>query len=290
MRPERISASSRFYTNYPGGAFSPVEMIDYFHKVGFRAVDFDIETVPAMGDNWKRILSEMAEEAAKKDVSLEMGHLPFHSILREDGTKDREQFHRNMLLCIEAAGYIGIKHAVIHPKGDPKGSRDLYEQDLAKNIEYMTPYVELAQKVGVKLAFENMRSPLEADGFHRNFSTADELIPLCDHFGQGICWDFGHARMVYRDQLPPLRKLGHRLKATHVQESNDTDDNHYLPFIRGNLPWEQIRPLLKEIDYQGDFTYEVHGFFANIPDELRIRAGKFAFEVGQYLIGLYDKA
>ena len=28
--------------------------------------DFDIETVPAMGDDWKRILTEMAEEAAKK--------------------------------------------------------------------------------------------------------------------------------------------------------------------------------------------------------------------------------
>jgi hypothetical protein len=49
-------------------------------------------------------------------------------------------------------------------------------------------------------------------------------------------------------------------------------------------------PLLKEIDYQGDFTYEIHGFFAGIPDELRIRAGKFAYEVGQYLIGLYDRA
>ena len=137
MRPTRISASSRFYTNYPGGAFTPVEMIDYFHEVGFRAVDFDIETVPAMGDDWKRILTEMAEEAAKKDVLLEMGHLPFHSILREDGSKDREQFHRNMLHCIEAAGYIGIKHAVIHPKGDQKGSRDLFEQDLALNIEYI---------------------------------------------------------------------------------------------------------------------------------------------------------
>ena len=57
MRPTRISASSRFYTNYPGGAFSPVEMIGYFHEVGFRAVDFDIETVPAMGDEWKRILT-----------------------------------------------------------------------------------------------------------------------------------------------------------------------------------------------------------------------------------------
>ena len=99
----------------------------------------------------------------------------------------------NMLHCIEAAGYIGIKHAVIHPKGDHRDSHENYDKELTRNIEYMTPYVEQAEKYGVKLAFENMRSPLEAEGFHRNFSTADELIPLADHFGHGICWDFGHA-------------------------------------------------------------------------------------------------
>ena len=153
MKPTRISASSRFYTNYPGGVFSPVEMIRYFHAVGFHAVDFDIETVPAMGDDWKRILTEMAEEAAKCDVSLEMGHLPFHSVLREDGTKDREAFHRNMLHCIEAAGYIGIKHAVIHPKGDQRDSRENYDRELARNIEYMTPYVEQAERFVVAYIF-----------------------------------------------------------------------------------------------------------------------------------------
>lgn len=281
MRPERISASSRFYTNYPGGAFRPVEMIDYFHEVGFRAVDFDIETVPAMGDDWKRILSEMAEEAAKKDVALEMGHLPFHSILREDGTKDREQFHRNMLLCIEAAGFIGIKHAVIHPKGDPKGSRNLYEQDLAKNIEYMTPYVELAQKVGVKLAFENMRSPLEADGFHRNFSTADELIPLCDHFGQGICWDFGHAHTTGLVQSEELRKLGSRLICLHVNDNHAGGDEHLLPFF-GSIDWTDAMKGLGEINFAHCFNYECR--MIRIPGDVREYIGRHAVALGHKLV------
>ena len=127
----------------------------------------------------------------------------------------------------------------------------------------------------------------------KNKFLSEEQIAIIDALNDsavGGCWDFGHAQMVYRDQVAALRKLGHRLKATHVQESNDTDDNHLIPFIRTNTPWERIMPLLKEIDYQGDFTYEIHGFFANIPDPLRISAGKFAYEVGQYLIGLYDKA
>lgn len=281
MRPTRISASSRFYTNYPGGAFSPVEMIDYFHEVGFRAVDFDIETVPTMGDDWKRILAEMAEEAAKKDVALEMGHLPFHAILREDGTKDREQFHRNMLLCIEAAGYVGIKHAVIHPKGDPKGSRENYEKDLAANIEYMTPYVELAEKVGVKLAFENMRSPLEADGFHRNFSTADELIPLCDHFGHGICWDFGHANTTGLVQSEELRKLGSRLICLHVNDNHAGGDEHLLPFF-GNINWADAMQGLGEIDFAHCFNYECR--MIRLPGDVREHIGRHAVALGKKLV------
>ena len=281
MRPTRISASSRFYTLYPGGAFSPVEMIDYFHEVGFRAVDFDIETVPAMGDDWKRILTEMAEEAAKKDVALEMGHLPFHAILREDGTKDREQFHRNMLLCIEAAGYIGIKHAVIHPKGDPKGSRENYEKDLATNIEYMTPYVELAEKVDVKLAFENMRSPLEADGFHRNFSTADELIPLADHFGHGICWDFGHANTTGLVQSEELRKLGSRLICLHVNDNHAGGDEHLLPFF-GNINWTDAMQGLGEIDFAHCFNYECR--MIRLPGDVREHIGRHAVALGKKLV------
>ena len=281
MRPTRISASSRFYTNYPGGAFSPVEMIDYFHDVGFRAVDFDIETVPAMGEDWKRILSEMAERAAQKDVLIEMGHLPFHSILREDGSKDREQFHRNMLRCIEAAGYIGIRHAVIHPKGDPKGSREQYEQDLAKNIEYMTPYVELAERVGVKLAFENMRSPLEAAGFNRNFSTADELIPLADHFGQGICWDFGHAHTTGLIQSEELRKVGSRLVCLHVNDNHAGGDEHLLPFF-GSINWADAMKGLGEIDFGYCFNYECR--MIRLPGDVREYIGRHAVALGHKLV------
>lgn len=281
MRPTRISASSRFYTNYPGGAFSPVEMIRYFHEVGFRAVDFDIETVPAMGDDWKRILTEMAEEAAKYDVALEMGHLPFHAVLREDGTKDREAFHRNMLHCIEAAGYVGIKHAVIHPKGDPKGSRELYEQDLAKNIAYMTPYVELAERVGVKLAFENMRSPLEADGFHRNFSTADELIPLADHFGQGICWDFGHAHTTGLIQSDELRKIGSRLICLHVNDNHAGGDEHLLPFF-GTVNWVDAMQALGEIGFSHCFNYECR--MVRLPSDVRELIGRHAVALGHKLV------
>lgn len=285
MRPTRISASSRFHTVHPGGAFSPVEMIEHFHAVGFRAVDFDIETVPAMGDDWRRIVSEMAERAAQLDVLLEMGHLPFNKVRREDGSDDPEQFHKNMLLCIEAAGYIGIKHAVIHPKGDQRGSRDNYEEDLQRNIAYMTPYVELAERVGVRLAFENMRSAFEAQGFHRPFSTAAELIPLADHFGHGICWDFGHAHTTGLVQSEELAQLGDRLICLHVNDNHAAGDEHLLPFF-GTVNWVDAMKGLGAIDFGHCFNFECR--MTRLPAPIREHIGKHAVALGKQLVSMMD--
>ena len=60
--------------------------------------------------------------------------------------------------------------------------------------------------------------------------------------------------------------------------------------VGGNTNWEEIMPLLKEIGYDGDFTYEVHGFYSKIPDDLRIEAGKLGFKIGSYLMELYANA
>ena len=56
------------------------------------------------------------------------------------------------------------------------------------------------------------------------------------------------------------------------------------------FPGDRLKALLKEIGYDGDFTYEVHGFYSKIPDDLRIEAGKLGYKVGMYLMEMYDKA
>ncbi len=285
MRPTKISASSRFHTWHREGAFTPVEMIEHFHKVGFTAVDFDLETVPTMGADWKIILHEMAERAAALGVDLEMGHLPFAKIKHADGSENKEQFHQNMLLAIEAAGFLGIKHAVIHPKGSQKGSRENFEKDLAANIAYMTPYVELAEHCGVKLAFENMRSPLEAEGFHRPFSTADELVALCDHFGHGICWDFGHAHTTGLVQSKELCKIGSRLLCLHVNDNHGALDEHLLPFF-GTIDWGDAMQGLGRIDFPHCFNYECRTL--RLPAAVREDLGRHAVSLARELIRMMD--
>lgn len=287
-----------------GGRTSLIDSISMCYESGFRVIDLNFCSASRPGSgsellepDWERQIDRIGEHAAKLGVTFSQSHPPYDSnIWRADRKlteEDRDLYFEGVRRSLYASGKLGVKWCVIHAQTDVLDNEMSFEQDLRRNIEFYTPLVEWAKQYGTGIAIENM-AEFNPDKTKQRFTAVVEdqiaIIDALNDAAVGGCWDFGHAQMVYRDQVPALRKLGHRLKATHVQENNGNDDDHYLPFIRGTTPWEELMPLLKEIGYEGDFTYEVHGFFAGIPDELRIRAGKFAYEIGQYLVGLYEKA
>ena len=150
--------------------------------------------------------------------------------------------------------------------------------------------------MGCGIAIENM-----ADSYggpknpHRRpggsyCSTHVELCELVDSFhvdNVGICWDFGHAALMGIDQREALRYMGKRLKATHVADNNGMKDDHILPF-QGSLDWRSILPVLGEIGYEGDLTYEIHSSTSRLPDELVDPMAKMCHDVGRYLLSLAE--
>lgn len=141
--------------------------------------------------------------------------------------------------------------------------------------------------MNVNLAFENM---FDAKG-HRCFgTTAEELIELADSYNDprvGVCWDIGHANRVYASQLRPIRLLGKRIIALHVDDNQGLADDHLLPFL-GNIDWESIMPLWNEIGYKGDFVYEIK-MNNGMPEELKDLTAGFSYQVGQYLLSLANR-
>ncbi len=269
-----ISASSRFHTLYPGGQYTPFEMLEHFARVGFAGCDYDLETVPEMTGDWRAECAAIADRAAALGISLDMGHLPFKPILDANGKKDTARFAANMHQAIEAAQIMGIKHAVIHPHGKAIPYAELDGDDcLRRCIEWTTPFAEDAARRGVALSFENMRSPREAEGFHRWGSTAEEIAALADHFGMGNCWDFGHANTTGVPQGDSLRCLGSRLTALHVNDNHGTVDAHLLPYF-GNLDWNDALCGLRDSGYDGHFNYECKVLCQ--PAEVRDEIGRFA--------------
>ena len=106
------------------------------------------------------------------------------------------------------------------------------------------------------------------------------------------CLDLGHVGLSFQyDEAQDLiRALGHdRLQALHVHDNNYREDQHYLPF-QGKMNWAEITRALGEINYTGDFTYEVNKYFLeSVPDSFVQTAANYMGDVGRYLIGEIER-
>ena len=140
------------------------------------------------------------------------------------------------------------------------------------------------------IALENMAylGPYSATLPPQLCATTEGLIAqidACDSEAVGACWDFGHANLGHEDQAESLRRLGKRLKATHVNDNLGAADDHTLPFL-GNIAWETILPVLTEIGYAGDLTYEIHKYLRRVPEPLYPVMIRSTVDTGSYLLRL----
>lgn len=269
---------------------------------GFKILDLDMyesahnHMAPGdlTGGDWEFKIEELGNEAARLGAEFVQAHAPFCAGYLIAGHQPddsyREMYGELMRRAIVAAGKLNIPWVTVHPMTDTVDAE--YDVDVNRrvNLEFYLPYVELAAKVGTGLAFENMAN-FTPDIRRFYCASADELADLADSFGTpetvGVCWDFGHAKMMMDNQPRQLRKLGKRLKATHVQDNMGDRDSHLIPMVGGNIRWEEIMPVLREIGYEGDFVLESHSYMQNVPDALRVSAGKLAYEFGMYLMKMY---
>lgn len=279
----RISASSRFHTVCSDRTVEPEDMIAYFVRMGFGGIDFDIETVPDMGDGWRERCASLAERVAAAGLCMDFGHLPFHKVPGADGKPDPQAFSDRMMQCIEAAGIMGIRHAVIHPL-NPRVIADGADP-FAANMEYLSPFNEFAHKVGVSLAVENMPGYSERDGIHRFGASAEDVLALSDALDCGNCWDFGHANISGVPQGDSLRLLGHRLTVLHVNDNHGKEDEHLLPFF-GNIKWRDAMRGLRESGFDGCFNLECR--MIRLPYSVRDTLGAYALSVADALLDMYN--
>ena len=117
----------------------------------------------------------------------------------------------------------------------------------------------------------------------------EDLLELLDLLGDderfGICLDTGHANLTQINQPAAIRAMGKRLRALHINDNRGVKDDHILPFT-GTIRWSPLMKALGEIDYQGEFTYEIHNFASGFEDGFHDRMLQFSLETARYLVGL----
>lgn len=275
--------------------YTMLESIRFCADVGFDTVDINfcgtIFTDPykidptIIGENWENDIYRVAEEAQRLHLCFPTSHLPFYNFASSE-CEDREFKDKMVERAIEASALLGVKWAVLHP-GLADGDMPDFQKSKNMAIEYIKPFLEMAGKFGIGIAVENMPGMKNGQKAVRYCCNPQELCDLVDTLGEGagICWDFGHANLTDYNQEDSLRKMGRRLKVTHVHDNNGLHDEHLLPHM-GKIQWEPLMRALREIGYEGDFNYEVT--VTNIPEELRKVNAEYLVAAGKRLLTFFD--
>jgi len=238
-------------------------------------------------DDWESKIDKLGNEAVKLGVVFGQSHPVFLTGAQHEEPEDRwSMFVKMMERSIIASSMLGVKCAVIHPVGVYNNDEVDIEESIKLNIRNFAFVMELAKKYNINIAYENM--PNRMHGKKRFASRTEEIVALVEEYRDsyvGVCWDFGHGNIIYKNQVPELKTLGKRLKMTHVDDNYGWGDDHMNPF-HGTTDWNAIMPALTEIGYKGDFAFETHLETANVPEQFKDEIAKMTYKLGKYLLSL----
>lgn len=259
-------------------------------ELGFDYIDYDLsvtEKEPFLCDESKMKELMMAERALIEEAGISVGqvHGPWRWPPQDSTEEDRAERLEKMQRAIVATKYLGCKHYVIHPIM-PYGIEDklLGEEKVQSTWElnwvFMNELLKTAKENDIIICFENMPMPNFSIGSPAEILDFVEKIND-DHFQ--ICLDTGHVAVYENENLADaVRLFGKRMKVMHVHDNNGIMDQHLLPYL-GVINWEEFGAALKEIEYDGVFSYET-GFHKKLPDPFYEQACRMLHDIAVNLL------
>ena len=295
----KLSTSTNLVFERPDHTIFPMtEMMKIAKTAGFQEFDLNfydwsLPHSPFLTDKWRSWIEEIAEEKERLGVSFGQCHAYTYNFLDPCMTSEEKERHEMLVLrSLECSAIVGATVCVTHPDTDFTAiSQGKCSKE--KNLEYFKRLIEKAGAFEMELAIENMCDITIAPR-RKYCAYPEELADLLDTLSDkriGACWDFEHADIMQQNQRQSLLLLKDHLKATHVSDTHsatDPDLMHVMPSF-GKIDWKEAVETLKEINYQGSFSFEVNNYGNYFPDELLPTALEFAYKIGQYLMELGDK-
>ena len=259
---------------------------------GFDAIDFSFHISEQYygectdGEAGKEKFQAWRSLAESRGLVFNQAHAPEGSSFR-DMDRTVRRFH-DIRRAIRNASYLGIPTIVVHPVQHlPYCEPGVPEQLFEWNMQFYNALKPYAEEYGVKIGVENMWQQPNGIIDHSTCSRPEEFVRYIDTLNSEwfvACLDIGHAPICRVDPAELIRALGKdRLKALHVHDVDGKDDLHTMPYC-SKINWDSVCAALKEIGYEGDFTYEIGGFFNSIPKELLLPAAKLSVATGRHLI------
>ena len=286
MKQLRISSSFNLHCHSKDDVNEYVRAGFRFYKeAGFDAVDFGTTLLDLSSDGWRPQVEQILTDCDKFGIRCEMGHLPFMNGMSKDEAV-MEKFKSKMHRAIDAAAMLGIEYAVMHPNAANMPMREYdHKEQYNGVIDLLGPFVEHADRVGLKVVLENMRVVPGLMHVHRFGQSPDEICDVADSLGMGICWDFGHANISGVNQSESLAYVGKRLKVIHVNDNTGIEDDHILPFT-GNVDWRDAMHGLALAEYDGLFNFELN--LKRVPAAMRKIYAAYLIESAKELMSYIE--
>ena len=289
-------------TDWFAKKFGEHDAVKYLSKVGFNAFDYSMFNVlgyngtlthPIMRSDYREYAQSLRKTADENNITCNQAHAPFPSYI-PNPNDDQEKYNEIILPAIvramEVSAILGAKNIIVHPitLDDSKKQKDM-------NLEFYNKLLPYCKKFNIKIALENMWG---WDDEHNKVtpavcSTGAEFADYLDSLDKAwfvACIDVGHGEMQGAGDSTTelIYALGRdRLKALHIHDNDKIHDSHTLPFI-GKINWDAIMKALKDINYDGDFTFEADSFLIGFPPELYLSAASLMFDVGRYFVTKYE--
>jgi len=148
---------------------------------------------------------------------------------------------------IRRATDIGIKKIVIHGSSEPIKPEERTEK-MKRAKDSLNKLAEVSLNSGAVLAVENL--PRTCLG---NVSTElKDMISV--HNNLKVCFDVNH--LLKESHTGFINNLGDKIITTHISDYDFIDERHWLPG-EGDIDWNNLYSLLKSVNYDGVFMYEV---------------------------------
>ncbi|MBE6749720.1 MAG: sugar phosphate isomerase/epimerase [Ruminococcaceae bacterium] len=278
--------------------FSHKKAIKIIKEAGFDAFDLTLcdmfinakkpfnENCPFNSDDYLDYAKDLRKYADKIGIICNQAHAPFGSSCGIPETD--EIIFKQIVRSMEIASIMGAKIIVVHPKQHLTYAENT-EELFNLNVEFYKSLIPYCEKYNIKVATENMWQ------YNNNSksiidSTCSRAWEFCKYIdtidSEWIvgCLDIGHVSLIGADIPEFIKTMGNkRLQALHVHDTDFIHDSHTIPFLE-KIDFTAVSKALGEIDYQGDFTFEVQAIFRKYPKELLPSVAKFLCDVGRYLI------
>lgn len=292
----KLSTSTNILFLRPDGSiYPPKKAVEQIVKAGFRYLDFNFydwvktQGSPYMGTDGDQWFKEMVLQAETLGVSYEQAHAHFFNFADPNlGEEDYRWHQKQVIRSIKNAAFMGAKVIVSHPCTVFSREGSYYRISKEKNVEYFKKVLDETKDTGIKIALENM-TDIDTAPKKKYCAEPGELAELVDLLGDeriGVCWDFEHGDLMGQNQPEIVKFFGELLIATHVSDSHGyfpVHLTHRLP-MTGTIDWREIVEALREINYQGCFSYEAHNYLNTLPDCAVDSALHLAWDIGNYLM------